>query len=1051
MFNEEGNIPVHSTEKDILHSGWENDWWYLPLIKALAALAGLFHDWGKASGWFQKKLVKEKIIADLYRHEWISCKLLEAVVLATDASDDDRKWLNALANGNLKTEDIGKYLRMDEDLDESKLPPLAKWLIWLILSHHKMPMQDKELTNMWVNVERSTFQSLFAKLNASWGYKNEVSEDKKKECFSFPKGLLLEDAPVWQKTVKKWCRRLAENYDKLSEIIKEGENYRPCFRAILYYARLSLMLADHYISSLPEEKDEYRWMKKDLWANTDGKTGEKKQYLEEHLVRVAEQAVSIAHRLPYFAGEMESVYGLRELAKKSPAPFRWQDKAVEKIRSFRERNGEDSKFFIVNMASTGCGKTFANAKIMQAVSEDGKSLRYILALGLRTLTLQTGDEYRERIGLGENDLAVLIGSRSVSELHDKKKEEEKSSEKEYSSETELLPEDLKYIDTENEEQTRFLDIFFNKKDRNGSRVNEQASRKNRAFLYKPVLVATIDHIMGATETVRGGRYILPLLRLMSSDLVIDEIDDFGKKDLIAIARLVHLAGLCGRNVGISSATIPPDLAEGLYRSYRAGLKVYNSFFKKEVRCAAVLCDEFSTEAEQVNDDECYRNIHDGFIGNRVKKLKDETVKRRGYIQDCEKKDGSSEGQTREEAYFENMRKAIETLHDKNHVTDKKTGKNVSFGVVRLANINPCVKAALYFMKCEWGKETAVRVMVYHSRQILLLRHEQEKYLDKVLKRKKQGEIVDFQDKAIRKHLDQSKEKNVIFVLVATPVEEVGRDHDFDWAVVEPSSYRSIIQLAGRVLRHRMPLGGKPVEKNMAIMACNLKALNGDKPAYVKPGYETNSRKLKSYDMHELVDESKLAEKIDAVPRIEKSEALKKEQFRPDDSKVFETLSDLEQASMMDFNCKEDFGPQCMHGWTEEYWWLTALPQCCNRFRESYGEELEACAVYTEGKKKFLSYEKVRNNTADTGKNSDPTGYVHVSEYNGIIETMRERLWLNRDYTAALKQYVSDTEEESEEEQMTAISKKYGEIIIPDRKSDVVDPWTYDDQLGVFKL
>ena len=167
MFNEEGNIPVHSTEKDILHSGWENDWWYLPLIKALAALAGLFHDWGKASGWFQKKLVKEKIIADLYRHEWISCKLLEAVVLATDASDDDRKWLNALANGNLKTEDIGKYLRMDEDLDESKLPPLAKWLIWLILSHHKMPMQDKELTNMWVNVERSTFQSLFAKLNAS--------------------------------------------------------------------------------------------------------------------------------------------------------------------------------------------------------------------------------------------------------------------------------------------------------------------------------------------------------------------------------------------------------------------------------------------------------------------------------------------------------------------------------------------------------------------------------------------------------------------------------------------------------------------------------------------------------------------------------------------------------------------------------------------------------------------------------------------------------------------------------------------------------------------
>lgn len=85
-------------------------------------------------------------------------------------------------------------------------------------------------------------------------------------------------------------------------------------------------------------------------------------------------------------------------------------------------------------------------------------------------------------------------------------------------------------------------------------------------------------MMGAVETTRGGRYILPSLRLMSSDLVIDEIDDFNSKDLIAIARLVHLAGLCGRNVAISSATIPPDLAEGLYRSYQAGLKSYNSFF-----------------------------------------------------------------------------------------------------------------------------------------------------------------------------------------------------------------------------------------------------------------------------------------------------------------------------------------------------------------------------------------------------------------------------------------------------------------------------------------
>jgi CRISPR-associated endonuclease/helicase Cas3 len=48
--------------------------------------------------------------------------------------------------------------------------------------------------------------------------------------------------------------------------------------------------------------------------------------------------------------------------------------------------------------------------------------------------------------------------------------------------------------------------------------------------------------MGVTETKRGGRYILPFLRLMSSDLVIDEVDDFDGKDLIAIGRLIHHAG-----------------------------------------------------------------------------------------------------------------------------------------------------------------------------------------------------------------------------------------------------------------------------------------------------------------------------------------------------------------------------------------------------------------------------------------------------------------------------------------------------------------------------
>ncbi|MFM9597482.1 hypothetical protein ACKI1O_50145, partial [Streptomyces scabiei] len=87
---------------------------------------------------------------------------------------------------------------------------------------------------------------------------------------------------------------------------------------------------------------------------------------------------------------------IQVLRKASPIAFKWQDKAVTKINEWKtQQDKKVTGFFAVNMASTGCGKTFANAKVMRALSADGKSLRYIRALGLRTLTLQTGDEYRD--------------------------------------------------------------------------------------------------------------------------------------------------------------------------------------------------------------------------------------------------------------------------------------------------------------------------------------------------------------------------------------------------------------------------------------------------------------------------------------------------------------------------------------------------------------------------------------------------------------------------------------------------------------------------------
>ena len=80
------------------------------------------------------------------------------------------------------------------------------------------------------------------------------------------------------------------------------------------------------------------------------------------------------------------------------------------------KRGLQEGFFGIDMASTGKGKTVANAKIMHSLRRD-RSLRYVLALGLRTLTLQTAEEYRNRLRMDEEQVAEVIGSRAIGELY----------------------------------------------------------------------------------------------------------------------------------------------------------------------------------------------------------------------------------------------------------------------------------------------------------------------------------------------------------------------------------------------------------------------------------------------------------------------------------------------------------------------------------------------------------------------------------------------------------------------------------------------------------
>lgn len=1046
-FSVSGTVPVNYTQKKVLHPEWEGVWCNLPVVTAITAMAALLHDWGKASDAFQAKLLSGKsmntVARDAFRHEWVSCMILKAAVHSSgyfeDPHKDERKWIRLLTSGQLDVPAILQYIKETQD-DETEgidsLPPIAEMLAWIILSHHKLPMVQSKGQNRthpacrYKEKARATFSSILRTIRSDWGYQNMDCPDSKvwPQTFSFSKGLLWGEAPSWRKMVQKWAGRLLEQYDLIHAILTEPGK-EGTLRETVCFSRLCLMLADHYVSSLPHESG---WQDTGLWANTDRQKGNVRQTLEEHMVRVARQALQISYQLPKMSSYMDRVYDVRSLRKKSPPPFDWQDKAVSKIREYQSQVEKRQAYFILNMASTGCGKTLANAKLIQAISEDGDSLRYILALGLRSLTLQTGNEYRTRIGLGRDDMAVLIGSSALRELYARDDEEAEES---------LLPEELIYEDTGSDAQTQFLNLFFQVKDFKG-RIKTKTSAKNRAFLYKPVLVATIDHLMGATETIRGGRYILPFLRLLSSDLVIDEIDDFSGKDLFAIARLIHMAGMLGRNVVLSSATIPPDLADGMYRAYRAGLSCYNEFFSEKKTCAAVFCDEFKTMTESIDflDDSAYLAKYNKFTDLRVKKLLKQPVKRKAEIITVETEVAGFSVLAKEKSlaslllsdkktqYFETIKKSIVELHEKNHVTDKRSGKKISFGVVRMANIGPCVELSLYMLGSKWQDGFAPRIMTYHSRQILLLRHIQEKYLDRILNRKnEEGDVVDFDQPDIRLHIDLERAENIVFILVATPVEEIGRDHDFDWAVVEPSSYRSFIQLAGRVLRHRKVKSDVSIP-NMGILNVNLRGVQGEKYAFVKPGYESQKHRLVTHDLLQMAGIERLKERIDSIPRIQKNKPLRPETC----------LEDLEQAVMEDFDNKLECGPQSLNGWIQEYWFMTALPQYFNRFRESAVYEINLIARYDNDDWNFSIYEDSQYKKASAS--------LGIKDYN-MPHPMKHRLWICRDYLQALRSLTQPAEEIPEEQQMQDASAKFGEITLPDYHDNRC--WFYSDDLGVF--
>ena len=924
-FNEVGIVPVNRTKRNILHSEWENEWSYASSIQIIATLAALLHDIGKSTIGFQKKLKEGSKQGDSYRHEWISLKLFELMI--GDCTTDEA-WLNHFLQLDkwLVTHDIEKLLSNTNQntVNIQGMPPVAQWVAWLIVTHHRLP-PIKKVYYSPRQIERLKSSSglidIKAELSQFYGklspidywVKNpksldEMTDAQLKDFWQFDQ--LVINSPAWQKTIKRWSKKALND----PTLVQLGQQALESKKAIsdpflLHLSRLCLMVGDHNYSSLKE--DDARCMKvdsrfKDLAANTDrtASTPTVKQSLEEHLLGVGAFTAHFCRALPIIASEMPTLRNHDPLAKPTGIErFKWQNQAFKMTYDLQEVTREHG-FFGVNMASTGAGKTIGNARIMYALADPKKGARFTIALGLRILTLQTGLSFRKNLKLEGDQLAILVGGSANKKLfemaYDHKNDEFTDIIGDYKKDGEPDNDSTSFGSESSEDLLdEIVDSDIDYKDYEDLNLDTViASPKARDLIFAPIVTCTVDHIIQASECKRGGKYIAPMLRLLSSDLILDEPDDFDQADLPALSRLVHLAGLFGTRVLLSSATLTPDLVTGLFEAYMEGRKLFNQSQNKPT--PKVVCAWFDEQpkamlSEQCSDVNDFQNSHKQFCEKRASYLAKQPIRRQAEILPFSADYTKDKVSQFYDTLAQTLVDAAIGLHYKHHEVLPNTNKNksnkktqASIGLIRVANINNITNIAMQLFKADGitvPDDTVIHVACYHAKQLLLLRNALENKLDRILDRS-DSKVGIFNHSEIKQTIANNPNKNHIFMVLATPVAEVGRDHDYDWAIVEPSSMRSIIQLAGRVWRHRPDKIAN--EPNILLLQYNIRYFkhpNGKRPIFTHPGFETTLFKPPSYDLNELMTSEQLAQ-VDARPRIKAAH-----------DKTVETLSDLEHQVM----------------------------------------------------------------------------------------------------------------------------------------------------------
>lgn len=459
----------------------------------------------------------------------------------------------------------------------------------------------------------------------------------------------------------------------------------------------------------------------------------------------------------------------------------------------------------------------------------------------------------------------------------------------------------------------------------------------------------------------------------------------------------------------------------MFEAYLDGRAAWQQAYGEPDTPLNVCCgwfDEFDSQCQPFADTQAFSERHQAFVAGRIDKLQQQELTLRwAEIEPVASPAPDVDAVCR--AVAQTLHQRLFRLHEQHHQTHP-SGKTVSLGLIRMANINPLAAVARALMVMPSPPDCCVHYCVYHSQHPLVMRSHIEARLDAALMRKHPDAL--WQVTEIREAIEQQPQRHHLFVVLATSVAEVGRDHDYDWAIAEPSSMRSLIQLAGRILRHRQRDEFVPTSPNFYLLSHNVRALKGEPVAFCRPGFESNDRLLTSHDLHQLLKPEDYRA-ISAVPRIQPP-VLKKPL----------TLVTLEHAAL----AGKLFGPKGTSPLqaTAVLWWRKPLHwngelQRRTRFRQS--EQQQRYCLWLEDESDALRFM-----VPDDG----PSGWKASEAIRPVTLTLAEGVsgWVEMDCTARYSQLAEEKQWE-----LAWVSARFGEISLSKRDNE----WFWHPLLGVF--